>query len=153
MNVFWSGHKNCEYTPIHLTKYFIYSEEISYSKSLPEGLNKETESHVIKDRQSPRGSITAQSVPDLLIHPAQESLHDSSSPKRERQMKPSISLTRAMSLKASLMKNAIIGGWKRKGIVCNQVALKLQTDMIATSLFTSCWQIVFALLAQVLGMT
>jgi hypothetical protein len=98
---------------------FIPIEEICYTKSLPEGLNKETESDIIKASQSPRGSITAQSVPDLLIHPAQESVNDSSSPKKERQMKHSISLTRAMSLKASLMKNAIIGGWKRKGtVVC-----------------------------------
>ena len=82
---------------------------------MPEGLNKQPDSDVIKASQSPRGSITAQSVPDLLIHPGQES-HQSSSPKTERQLKPSISLTRVMSMKASLMKNAIISGWKRKGI-------------------------------------
>ena len=84
---------------------------------MPEGLNKQPDSDVIKASQSPRGSITAQSVPDLLIHPGQESPHQSSSPKAERQMKHSISLTRVMSMKASLMKNAIISGWKRKGTV------------------------------------
>ncbi len=84
---------------------------------MPEGLNKQPDSDVIKASQSPRGSITAQSVPDLLIHPSQESPDQSSSPKAERQMKHSISLTRVMSMKASLMKNAIISGWKRKGTV------------------------------------
>ncbi|CAB3995109.1 Hypothetical predicted protein, partial [Paramuricea clavata] len=90
-------------------------EELCYTKSMPEGLNKQPDSDVITASQSPRGSITAQSVPDLLIHPGQESPHQSSSPKTERQLKPSISLTRVMSMKASLMKNAIISGWKRKG--------------------------------------
>ena len=94
------------------------SEELCYAKSMPEGLNKQTESDVIDlASQSPRGSVTAQSVPDLLIHPGQESSYQSSSPKMERQMKPSISLTRVMSMKATLMKNAIMSGWKRRGIV------------------------------------
>lgn len=85
---------------------------------MPEGLNKQPASGVIEAPQSPRGSINAQSVPDLLIHPGQESPHQTSSPNMEpRQLKPSLSLTRAMSLKASLMKNAIISGLKRKGWV------------------------------------
>lgn len=84
---------------------------------MPEGLNKNPDADVIDNSPSPRESFTAQSVPDLLIHPSQESSVQPSSLKTEerRQMKPSISLTRVVSMKASLMKNALISGWKRKG--------------------------------------
>ncbi|XP_028394372.1 uncharacterized protein LOC114518533 isoform X2 [Dendronephthya gigantea] len=104
-------------TPVESAEQLVTSEEdFCYTKSMPEGLNKQPASDVIEVSQSPRGSINAQSVPDLLIHPGQESPRQTSSPKMEpRQLKPSISLTRVVSMKASLMKNAIISGWKRKG--------------------------------------
>ena len=82
---------------------------------MPEGLNKQNPADPKCPSSSPI-TVTAQSVPDLLILPGQDVANQSTA-KQEKHLKPSISLSRAVSVKASLVKNAIMSGLRRKGIL------------------------------------